>query len=601
MVFTALLEGNRQELGHLFLSMMNQVNLSPRVDIQMRSFPAVESVDLQTAAVLHGLAVGAYELHGLLDFGELLQQHILPLISESNRVTLPVRRSALKVVSYWVAEMKPLVRPAVYACLVATLAENDPAIKLMSCAVLQALLEDWDFQTEQFMQFVPQVVNLLAVMLQTFTEYDSQLEVFSLLNLVIDHLGEKTHECAPIILSLIPALWNSSEGQSLLRIQILLALQRLVHVLGKHSPSSYSVVIPVLTTAMNPNHPDSLNLLEDGVLLWIVTLRHAPEADPALLLPLELLLHTMNHSTEHIATGSRCITSCALLYGDIMLEKYGPQISSIFTGYIGSVKDRALLHILPSVDIINQSCPQHGKQVLSRFFAALVVNILGEEESGLVIAASLTSLASLLLQSPEMFMFVFEMTCQSYPNQVEKITNSYQTKKDCISRESSLVDKLLGCFLDLWLDKFDMLGQMASRKLGALGLAQFLPILPLSTLERFGELCSAIVAVWFEIEGPESEPEPMGLSFPVAGVGPRDDCIAVAVDLEEAEGEMVRRRLLFEKGVINCLNLGNHFKQNLSLASQKYGSALDEVMRGVDPSVAGQMNQMLSEQRFHQS
>lgn len=58
-----------------------------------------------------------------------------------------------------------------------------------------------------------------------------------------------------------------------------MALQRLVHALGPESPMTYPIVLPVLRLCTDPNQPDELNLLEDGMHLWLVALRNAPACD----------------------------------------------------------------------------------------------------------------------------------------------------------------------------------------------------------------------------------------------------------------------------------------------------------------------------------
>ena len=166
-------------------------------------------------------------------------------------------------------------------------------------------------------------VQLLISILSNVSEYESQLEVFSVLNLVIDHLQEKTIECAPMILNMIPALWDSSEGQSLLRIQIMLALQRLVHALGSESPITYPVVLPILNRVIDSNNSDPANIVEDGIYLWIVVLRHVPGQHQDVVSPLTSMLQIMQQSSEYVLTGTRCISSTILLYGDELLEGYG--------------------------------------------------------------------------------------------------------------------------------------------------------------------------------------------------------------------------------------------------------------------------------------
>lgn len=60
------------------------------------------------------------------------------------------------------------------------------------------------------------------------------------------------------------------------RNQILLAMQRLVHVLGLECLACLPLVLPALTYSINVHNPESLSLIEDGLGLLLVLLRNAP-------------------------------------------------------------------------------------------------------------------------------------------------------------------------------------------------------------------------------------------------------------------------------------------------------------------------------------
>lgn len=79
-----------------------------------------------------------------------------------------------------------------------------------------------------------------------------------------------------------------------------MALQEIVNILGKESSTAYNVLLPVLGLATDITQPDELNLLEDGLALWLVALRNAPEPHPALLQIYPNLHAVMARSTEHI-------------------------------------------------------------------------------------------------------------------------------------------------------------------------------------------------------------------------------------------------------------------------------------------------------------
>jgi hypothetical protein len=86
---------------------------------------------------------------------------------------------------------------------------------------------------------------------------------------------------------------------------VLLALQEIVNILGPESTAAYGVLLPVLGLATDISQPDELNLLEDGLGLWLVALRNAPQPHPQLLQLFPNLHAVMARSTEHIRVLSR--------------------------------------------------------------------------------------------------------------------------------------------------------------------------------------------------------------------------------------------------------------------------------------------------------
>lgn len=61
--------------------------------------------------------------------------------------------------------------------------------------------------------------------------------------------------------------WEESTGESLLQIQLLVALRNFVGALGYQSPICYNMLLPILKGVIDVNNPDELNLLEDSVLV----------------------------------------------------------------------------------------------------------------------------------------------------------------------------------------------------------------------------------------------------------------------------------------------------------------------------------------------
>ena len=124
-------------------------------------------------------------------------------------------------------------------------------------------------------------------------------------------------------------MWEESSGESLLQIQLLVALRNFVIALGYQSPICYSILLPILQKGIDINSPDALNLLEDSMAvsfhlirripffsadidvlykndnalhmqLWETTLSYAPMMVPQLLACFPYMVEIIERSFDHL-------------------------------------------------------------------------------------------------------------------------------------------------------------------------------------------------------------------------------------------------------------------------------------------------------------
>ncbi|KAL4857594.1 Importin-11 [Chlorella vulgaris] len=591
--YLALFEGNREVVAPVVMQLLKAASdaCPPGAPAQLAAGggPSVRSVPaavLAKEAAYQAVSVGAYELHDYVDFAGFLHNSLLPEMSDRSPAARPLRRRAIKLVSYWTARLKREDRPAVYRCLVAALGEErDAAMQLAAVASLRALVDDWEFEEAQFLEYVGPCFQQLAGLLGCAAEFDSQLAVFSLLDLIVDRLSEGVKPYAPGLLALLPSVWQQAEGQSLLRMQVLVALQRLVHSLGPESPSTYPMLLPVLKLFTDPHQPDELNLLEDGLQLWLVALRHAPAPCTGLLGDLfPNLVAAMTRSTEHIAVGMRIALSCVLLGQGEFLSAHGGGLVQVLCGFVGNVKDRGMLALMPVMDAVVQCFPSQGPQLLAPALQCLLADLLAGREPGLVVAAALAVYARVLLQNGDAFLQLFQ---QAAP---------HVAPPPDAPPAADPAARLLLALVDLWLDKFDSIGQPAARKLSALALCVLLtaPLPPL--LERVELIATHITSVWFELEGSDlANTLPITYELLSGGRGSAaavDDLHAV-VPSEEAVGECQRRQALVDADPVANLKLSVFAKQQMEVAAGVHGGALQAALGGMDATLAGQLKAML--------
>lgn len=69
---------------------------------------------------------------------------------------------------------------------------------------------------------------------------------------------------------LFEKFWEESTGESLLQIQLLIALKNFIVALGYQSPICYNMLLPIMHKGIDINSPDHLSLLEDSMLVSLL-------------------------------------------------------------------------------------------------------------------------------------------------------------------------------------------------------------------------------------------------------------------------------------------------------------------------------------------
>ena len=185
----------------------------------------------------------------------------------------------------------------------------DAAVVLAAATALRALVDDWDFVEEDFAPLAGSAFAAAARALgggggagaaSLLSDADSHVQVFGLVGVIVDRLPPGSVAAhAPSLMQFLPAVWAgggggssnsnssnsaSSSSSSILKVQCVSLLSRLLLSLGDESPAAYSALLPMLSECLSDASSSpkgaaaAVDLVEDGLGLWIVALRTAPTA-----------------------------------------------------------------------------------------------------------------------------------------------------------------------------------------------------------------------------------------------------------------------------------------------------------------------------------
>ncbi|CAG9463738.1 unnamed protein product [Pedinophyceae sp. YPF-701] len=595
-LFLKLLESDRAALAPVVVEMLRAVS-AEATPAQLEAAAAggsgrgadhareVEQLVARREGVYSAVGWGAHELHDYIDVRAWMDASLLREAALPGATLRPLRRRAVIVIGQWVGKLDGDMRPGVYSVLIAALSSGDPAISLAAVAALRAIIDDFGFEQDQFSPFVAPCLSALLSSMQTFARFDAQVQAFALICLVIERQGEDIRPHAGGLLEMLPQVWAEADGQPLLRMQVLVALGRLVSALGPASGQALPVVLPLLRVALDVTNDASLSLVEDGLLLWLLCLRTAMQPSWELLDVFPALRGVAESSTEHVHLACQCMQSCVLMGGAAFLRKHGGTLAAILDGLMASVNERGLLFVVPVIELVVKCFPDDGPALLEAPLMRALSSLLKSPESTLAANAIVGLFARIASHDPGAVLALVDHAARS-GLQAPPMPGG------------GAAPTLLGALLDAWTESFDCLSSGSSRKLSALGLCSLLADPPGDVLQRVAEVSACVTSAYVQTEQQKAGDE-ADFGYDSMGAGAMWDMggggVLGALDAgQEAEGEFQRRKAVTESDPVLTMKVSERCRAALQagLAGPR-GDALRAAFQGMDAALAQQMHEIV--------
>ncbi|KAF2306412.1 hypothetical protein GH714_017776 [Hevea brasiliensis] len=379
-LYIVLFENYSQLLGPVVVSILQEA---------MNGCPS-SVTEITPGLLLKDAAYGAaayvyYELSNYLSFKDWFNGALSLELSNDHPNMRIIHRKVALILGQWVSEIKDDIKRPVYCGLIRLLQDRDLSVRV-------------------------QVLNLISVL--------------------IGHVS-KVIPFANKLVEFFQKVWEESSGESLLQIQLLIALRNFVVALGYQSPSCYNVLLPILQKGIDINSPDELNLLEDSMLLWEAMLSHAPTMVPQLLTYFPCLVEIMERSFDHLQVAVSIIESYIILGGTEFLNMHASSVAKLLDLIVGNVNDKGLLSTLPVIDILIQCFPIEVPPLISSTLQKLIVICLSggddlDPSKTAVKASSAAILARILVMNTNFLgQLVVEPSLQLLLQQVLQLKKIY--------------------------------------------------------------------------------------------------------------------------------------------------------------------------------
>ncbi|CAK4703776.1 unnamed protein product, partial [Aphanomyces euteiches] len=447
--------------------------------------PVTEDI-LRADAVLLAAGLSSYDLHESFDFEPWFLQTLVPYLQSPISQTVsgvPVLpRRIVWLIGCWLAQLSNQVRIPLYEALLQLLSagKSDTCVKLQAVQTLESLVNDWGFDQATFVPFMPSAISCLYTFFAdaNVTTTETRLKILGCVEAIVHVCGSEIAPCIVQVVNPLPSIWEAagSSEANLLRGKILSLLTRIMEIewSGTSDVELQNMVLSVVSYATNPNQPDSIYLMDQGLALWIRLTEVVEVYTPALHEIFANIVQALSRDTEHIQSGLLLFENYVILGTTSFWTTYGLDVSRLLRSFIGEVKPEISHNICRLLDRILQMIPAESLGSLQESLQALWATTQEQprQERELVVISYLTTLASSSLHAPPLFFAVIP-----------------------VDQAAVYLDTLLHLFFSV---AFSAVGP-AKRRIWVCSMCTFLT-LSNAVMERMGLILEAVADVLDEVD-----------------------------------------------------------------------------------------------------
>jgi len=427
----------------------------------------------------------------------------------------------------------------------------------MAIWALECLINEMGFDStfESFEPMIDPVIGGLFQWLGRCKTAESQLKILSSFGILIEGISSHVQPYALKILEMLSDLWSTS-GELLMQAAIIRTFSKLVVSLSGDATHFYQHLIPIIDYSTKVGERSSDNgLLEDGILLWLCTLRSATEFSQELLDLFGNLRAIIDGGLEKVILQlSIKLVESYILLGQIdFLQAHVDEIASIFFMWIGDTKDDMTNEVIRPLEVMLMLYPEEMPVHFEPLLIKLVHLMFSGEESDLALCYYVHFFNRLLLHNPDFFLSFLHRA------------------------GDGLIDQFINQFT---IGRIDQLGDLRRRKVAAMALSnlictQLLQMNPdmvaLATQEIIGVVCDELAG-----EGPEYL------------VRPDETNIADEIFVPELKSNSVQARQLehlYRSDPVNKFNGKDYLLSQFEQAGQNSPDAFHHMLSLVEPLV----------------
>lgn len=160
---------------------------------------------------------------------------------------------------------------------------EDTVVRLTATKTLKTVLEDFDFDAEQFLEFLEPSFNLLFHLLKETKECDTKMNILYVMSFIIEKMSMTMKIQPDNLVAYLPMLWDEGHDHNMLRIAIISSLLQIIKAIEELPQSVAPFIYQVVSISTNINDPLTVYLMDEGLELLLIVVQYSPQPCDALL------------------------------------------------------------------------------------------------------------------------------------------------------------------------------------------------------------------------------------------------------------------------------------------------------------------------------
>ncbi|KAK3911749.1 Importin-11 [Frankliniella fusca] len=529
-------------------------------------------------AIYYAVGLAAFELYDEINFDEWFLTTLRQELQLQGGHYRVLRRRVAWLLGQWTGvRFSAELRPVLYSAILSLLQPSeDLVVRLTVSRALKSAMDDFEFSTDQFLEYLEPVIGLLFNLLKECKECDSKMHVLYVMSFVVERVGHPIRPHVSNLIQYLPLAWEESSEHSMLRCAIVSTLVQIVKAMAHESKVLHNFLMPVLALCTDMQQDSNVYFIEDGLALWLACVENATEMTDELMQLFQNMPPLIESSTENLRICLEITQAYVVLSPECFLKVYGDTMLKSCLYMLTDLRPEGINIILKHFELSLRAAPLLSCEMLRPFIPQVLIEVSStvqckhQDISMSTFALYYCIIARILLSSKDTFS---------------------QMMRDAAHQSGQTEDQLFANLLKSWLMWAPFVSNLKRKKILGLALSSLLSVQSRIVLDVFNGIIQTVVEALNDITKPDGTGAPVDIM-----------CCSLSVPSSETEDFFdhetehdQRLKRLATQDIVHTINLRDYLLSQLNELKTQIGQEqLQQFLKSLDAETASMLEEYMN-------